>query len=251
LQPTPEELFGEFGGLATDAAGLLEPPELTGVCDALVATARQVFGAVACSVAVVDEDTDELVYIASDGPGAAQIVGTRLPVGRGLGGWVAQSGQPVAVADLHADPRFARDVAESTSYVPTALMAVPIESGNEVIGVLTLLDRDAARPGAERDMELASAFAALAAAGISATAAFRDIGSVLLRALAGSAAESAELRAVLAAGSSRTGVPGTARYVALLAELRSAGPAEQQLAVRLLEDVLEYARRKGASSRPR
>jgi hypothetical protein len=34
-------------------------------------------------------------------------------------GWAAMTGQPIAVRDVQTDARFARDVAESTQYVPT------------------------------------------------------------------------------------------------------------------------------------
>lgn len=249
---TPHDLLTEVAELAADAANALEPPELAGICETVTDAARRVFGAAACSVAVLDEDTDELVYRAASGAGAAEIVGTRLAVGRGLGGWVAQSGQPVAVSDLRADQRFAKDVAESTNYVPTALMAVPVEAGERVLGVLTVLDRDAARPGAEDDLELASLFAAQAAAGIRAAQAFQEAGGLVLRELARAAAEGTTLHEVLGrVAPSAPDRPTTRRYIALLAELRAAAPAEQQLALRVIEDVLDYVRRKGGSPRPR
>jgi GAF domain-containing protein len=51
------------------------------------------------------------------------------------------SGQPVAVRDVHADARFARDIAEGTGYVPTAVFAAPFfDDGGEVEGVLEVLD---------------------------------------------------------------------------------------------------------------
>src|SRR6185437_7121213 len=162
------DLLAALAQVAADSAAVLEPAELAGLAQSVTAAAHMVFGAAACSVAVIDEETDELVYVASTGEGADAIVGTRLPIGRGLGGWVAQSGQAVAVSDLRSDARFAKDVAESTNYIPTALMAVPIESGDRILGVLSVLDRDTTRPNAERDLELASTFAAQAAAGIRA-----------------------------------------------------------------------------------
>jgi GAF domain-containing protein len=51
------------------------------------------------------------------------------------------SGQPIAVSDVQADPRFARDVAESTAYVPRAILAAPLMGGSgDVLGVLSVLD---------------------------------------------------------------------------------------------------------------
>jgi len=102
---------------------------------------RVLFGAAACSVALVDDAGDHLVYTAASGEGSEAIVGVVLPVGRGIAGWSAMSGQAIAIADVRGDPRFARDVAEATSYVPSSLMAAPLfHPDGEVLGVLSVLD---------------------------------------------------------------------------------------------------------------
>jgi signal transduction protein with GAF and PtsI domain len=248
---TPDELLAELATLAAVTAEVLAPAELAGISESVTATARQVFGAAACSIAVIDEEADELLYVAASGAGAAEIVGTRLEVGRGLAGWVAQSGQQIAVSDLGNDPRFARDVAEATHYIPTALMAVPIESDERILGVLTVLDRDAARPGAERDLGLATVFAAQAATGLRAVEAFRSGGALLLRELHRAAAAGSSLREALADASAPQADDLVRRYCALLAELRPAGVKEQRLALQVLEDVLAYVRTTGGSSRHR
>ena len=48
------------------------------------------------------------------------------------------SGQPIAVRDVETDARFARDVAESTHYVPTSILAAPLfDEEGEAAGVLS------------------------------------------------------------------------------------------------------------------
>jgi hypothetical protein len=45
------------------------------------------------------------------------------------------------VRDVQSDARFARDVAESTNYVPSAILAAPLMTPDgEVIGVTSVLD---------------------------------------------------------------------------------------------------------------
>lgn len=136
---------------------------MTAPLQELVDEARLAFGAAACSLATLDEDEGELTYRAASGEGADAIVGVRLPVGRGIAGWVAVSGQPLAVSDLRRDARFARDVAESTQYVPTTLLVSPVIGAEGVQGVLSVLDRDTARPGARDDLALADSFTSRAA----------------------------------------------------------------------------------------
>jgi signal transduction protein with GAF and PtsI domain len=106
-----------------------------------VEATRALFGAAACSIALVDDDGETLRFVASDGAGADEIVGVTIPVSRGIAGWAAMSGQPIAVRDVQTDPRFARDVAESTHYVPTAIYAAPmLDAEGEVLGVASVLD---------------------------------------------------------------------------------------------------------------
>jgi signal transduction protein with GAF and PtsI domain len=108
-----------------------------------VRATRSLFAAAACSVALVDDEGETLTYVVADGAGAKEIVGVTIPVGRGIGGWAAMSGQPIAVRDVQTDARFARDVAESTNYVPSAILAAPLMTADgEVIGVTSVLDAD-------------------------------------------------------------------------------------------------------------
>jgi GAF domain-containing protein len=71
--------------------------------------------------------------------------------------------QPLVLDDLANDPRFARDVAESTGYVPKSLMAVPLLHDEEVLGVLQVLDRPQKQRFSLQEMELLGLFASQAA----------------------------------------------------------------------------------------
>lgn len=102
---------------------------------------RHLFAAAACSLAVLEPDEEHLVFRAASGQGAVQMIGLRLPVSKGIAGWVVSSGQPIAIRDVCADPRFARDVAESTGYVPQSILAIPLETPRQILGVVEVLDR--------------------------------------------------------------------------------------------------------------
>ena len=106
-----------------------------------VEAVRRLFAAAACSVALVDEEGETVRFVASDGAGAEAIVGVTIPVSRGIAGWAAMSGQPISVRDVQTDARFARDVAESTNYVPSSILASPMmTTEGEVMGVTSVLD---------------------------------------------------------------------------------------------------------------
>lgn len=129
----------------------------------IVEVARAIFGARASSIFLLDVAADELVFEAVAGEGAASLVGQRLPSSTGIAGWVLVTRQPLVLDDLENDPRFARDVAESTGYVPKSLMAVPLLHDEEVIGVLQVLDRPQRDRFSLKEMELLGLFAHQAA----------------------------------------------------------------------------------------
>ena len=140
----------------------VEQPTGPGVLmERIVRTAAGVFDAAACSIALVDRTTGELVYQSSWGAGAKEIVGVRLSPGTGIGGTVVTTGQAEAV-DCRNDPRFAAQIAEGTGYVPYTMLVVPLMRDEKPVGVLSLLDRrDGGLYGPE-DMDRAALFADLA-----------------------------------------------------------------------------------------
>ncbi len=108
---------------------------------AIVEVARSIFQAKAASVLLLDEETNELVFEAVVGEGEEKLLGTRLPGGTGIAGWVAVTRQPLVVEDVQRDPRFSQEAAAGTGYVPKGLMAVPLLHDEEPLGVLSVLDR--------------------------------------------------------------------------------------------------------------
>jgi GAF domain-containing protein len=128
----------------------------------VVEVARSIFGARAATIFLLDEETDELVFEAIAGVGS-ELVGRRLPSDTGLAGFVLASRQPLVLEDLQNDPRFARDVAESTGYMPQGLMAVPLLYDEEALGVLEVLDRPQNASFSLPELELLALFANQAA----------------------------------------------------------------------------------------
>ena len=86
----------------------------------------------------------------------------RLPPGAGLAGAVVASGEGVAVPECRTDPRFAKQVAAKTGYVPYTMLVTPLIREGKTIGVLALLDRRDGQPVPPRGPRRASLFADLA-----------------------------------------------------------------------------------------
>jgi GAF domain-containing protein len=149
---------------AAVAAGVIGSEEsFRSLLQSVVEVARAIFGAKASSIFLLDEEADELVFEAVAGEGAETLVGQRFPSSTGIAGWVLVTRQPLVIEDVAEDPRFGKEVAESTGYVPKGLMAVPLLHGERALGVLEVLDRPQRSQFSLVEMDLLGLFANQAA----------------------------------------------------------------------------------------
>jgi GAF domain-containing protein len=137
MSPAADEVSGSPG----DALGRLISP---GAHDELVRStvrlARLTFSAAAASAFLYDEQAAQLIFEASSGAGEDRLAGVAIPSESGIAGWVFRTGETIIAEDVTRDPRFDRTFAESTGYVPSTIMAAPLEQGDQAIGVLEVLD---------------------------------------------------------------------------------------------------------------
>ena len=144
---------------AVAAAVLGAEEQHRALLQSIVEVARAIFGAKASSIFLLDEASDELVFEAVAGEGASTLVGRRFPSSTGIAGWVLVTQQPLVVENVADDPRFGREAAESTGFVPRALMAVPLLHDERALGVLEVLDRREDAPFTLAEMEVLTQFA--------------------------------------------------------------------------------------------
>src|SRR3954463_7287172 len=94
--------------LTAAAGGVLPSRERCAeLLDSVLELAQTVFAAAACSITLLDESTDELVFTAVVGSAADSMIGTRFPSGVGIAGWALSAQQALEVNDVADDPRFA------------------------------------------------------------------------------------------------------------------------------------------------
>jgi GAF domain-containing protein len=146
------------------AAGVLGSEEqFRALLQSVVDVARAIFRAKAASILLLDEASDELVFEAAADEASEALIGRRFPSSTGIAGFVLVSRQPLVIEDVLADPRFSRETAESTGFVPKGLMAVPLLHEERALGVLEVLDRPQDAKFTLAEMELLGLFANQAA----------------------------------------------------------------------------------------
>lgn len=168
------------------ASVLGAPTEHTQLLEQIVQTAKQVLRAHAGTLYLVDENTEELVFEVALGERGDMLRGTRFPIGQGIAGWVAASGQAIAIADVQQDPQWAQGIGQSLGYAPKTMLAMPLLLHDNVIGVLQLMDKADGSPFSAGDMATLGLFAQQAAVAISQSRSLLSLTSLLRTLLSGS-----------------------------------------------------------------
>ena len=138
-----------------DSQGAVEERLLQSIVDATAT----LFDAEASSIAQIETDRRSPRISASRRrPGAGAIWPVRVEPTEGIAGFVFSTGQALALTDVASDPRFDREAAEHTGYVPRSVAAVPLLDDEGSVGVLQVLDKRGSPSFSLRDMELLAVF---------------------------------------------------------------------------------------------
>ncbi len=139
----------------------LEPEALIHV---ILDSAKRLFSAEACSIAVIDESADHLAFVFS--VGGTEVLSFRMEMGQGIVGWVAQNGESVICRDVSGDPRFFKGVDNQTGFQTRSLLCAPLRQRGRIIGAIEVLNM--ARPAdiTRDDLRLLEVFGALASTAI-------------------------------------------------------------------------------------
>ena len=237
------------------AGSRLEPPGGEAVLRSVVESTVLLFGAEAASIALHEPEHDRLVIRTAAGRAGAGAVGLSFAASEGIAGYVFTTGQPLAVSDVTADPRFDRETAESTGYVPRSILAAPILDDAGTIGVLEVLDGRGETGFGLRDLELASVLARQASVAIGAGRVERDTAELLrqtlIRLAEDPAADEAAIEAVVGDIATRLDDEAGGRLWALadaVARARHAAPDQVGLVIEILDALARRAERPGSRS---
>ncbi len=140
--------------------------ELDEVLEHIMTTSRAILKADACSLMLVDEQTQELVFEVAQGPVADKLRrGFRLKKGEGIAGHVFDTGETLLIEDAYDDPRFHRDFDLRTGYRTRSILCVPLKTKDRMLGISQVINRLDGGPFTAEDAEtltLLSTHAAIA-----------------------------------------------------------------------------------------
>ncbi len=138
--------------------------QLDEVLENIMTTSRSILGADACSLMLVDEKSDELVFEVAQGPVADKLKGgLRIRRGQGIAGSVHDSGEPLLIENAYEDARFNREFDRMTGYRTQTILCVPLKIKERVIGVSQVINKLDGSNFNEEDKETLSLLCAHAA----------------------------------------------------------------------------------------
>ena len=118
------------------------------------------------SLLLIDQEKNELYLQIATGKGSDALKDVRIPLGQGIAGWVAQSGEVVVVPDTGKDSRFFSQVDSRTKMETRSIVAVPVRFRDQCLGVIELLNCVGEQGFSPRDLALLEALADYAAIAI-------------------------------------------------------------------------------------
>lgn len=144
--------------------------DLDQVLDTIFASLKELIDYSAAVICIIDPRTHTIFEVKTHGY-PPQIIGDNfLQSGSGIIGWVIKNARGEIVNDVKSDKRYVKARAETRSEIAAPI----IRADGEVIGVINL-EADGVDGYSERDLELLTMFASLAASAIDHTLLYREV----------------------------------------------------------------------------
>lgn len=130
---------------AIDVSNSLTAP-LKRAIDDLLRLAAKAVGSEEASVLVRDGNEGGLKFLTAISDVKEELLKLHIPPGKGIAGLVFSSGQPMAVSDVSSEGSFWSEADKKTGFKTITLLATPLRTGSEAVGVLEFVNRPGEPP---------------------------------------------------------------------------------------------------------
>jgi transcriptional regulator with GAF, ATPase, and Fis domain len=111
------------------------------------------------SVLLYDEETNEFEFFTAVGEIGSELVKIRFPADKGIAGRALRDRETLVVNDVQSSPDFYDSIDEEHDFKTESILATPIISGDEVIGVIEAINKIGKRGFDEGDKRVLTAIA--------------------------------------------------------------------------------------------
>ncbi len=130
----------------------------------ILESAKTLFSAEACSIALIDQTHQQLNFAFSSG--GADVGEFRMALGQGIIGSVAKTGEGIVCNDVSIDPRFFNKVDQKTGFNTQSLLCAPLKYGAHYIGAIEVLNTNHPAGFTQADLKFLNTFGGPAGAAI-------------------------------------------------------------------------------------
>lgn len=155
--------MGALNDLAWATQQITSEENLLELLDQILYNAMSVVRAEGGSLLLLDEESDELVFVVVHGDVEDQLKGYRLSKAVGIAGWVATNRQSLIVNAPRQDQRFFGEVDEIFSFFTRSILCVPMVAHNRLIGVIQSINKHGEENFVEADATVLSILGQVAA----------------------------------------------------------------------------------------
>ncbi|HNB51414.1 MAG TPA: GAF domain-containing protein [Anaerolineales bacterium] len=129
----------------------------------ILMAALQAVGAEEGSLLLLDEETQELVFVEVVGQTRDRLMGTRMPKDQGIVGSVISQRAPILVEDVRLESHWYPHVAEMLGFETLTVLCVPVMDRGRVFGAIELVNKRDETAFDEEDQDVMVLVARLAA----------------------------------------------------------------------------------------
>ncbi len=129
----------------------------------VMSRAVEILHAEAGSLLLLDARGEQLTFEVVLGPTGKELEGVKTPVGKGIVGTVAETGDPLIINDVAGDSRFNMAFDEATEFKTKDILCVPMIAHGQKVGVIELINKQDGTTFSQEDADLLLSFGAQAA----------------------------------------------------------------------------------------
>jgi len=131
-------------------------------------------GAEIASIFLINPQDKVLEFAATTDPKAELLKNIRVPLGKGISGYVAETGEYVNQSDIKNDSRFYKEVDISRGGETKSYLCVPLKLRGQIKGTVQLMNKRGEQPFTDADVRLMLNFSTQAAMAIETSLLHRD-----------------------------------------------------------------------------
>jgi phosphoserine phosphatase RsbU/P len=135
---------------------------------------RTLSGAEIASIFLINKADQVLEFAATTDAKADLLKNIRVPLGKGISGYVAQTGEYVNQSDIKNDARFYKEVDITRGGETKSYLCVPLKLRGEIKGTVQLMNKAGGQPFNDADVRLMLNFSSQAAMAIETSLLHRD-----------------------------------------------------------------------------